>query len=257
MKKWLEKNREFWDALLEKIPRKTQVAINLLLILIFGLLLYILLEAPAFHLEHAFRRMEKRHMVGPSRVLGIEQMETTYADQLVIAETEEGVILFADTEMMGDYGFAYQEKTQDIMVCVAPIFLSSIRPPNGDDLTVILFDDYPEAVRAEVELETFWEDNQSGKQYRYQYTLSGLRTNPGYFRLDYDIQWHDYQGVYEHPENAAVRELVHNTVNIHLAHQRVPTGEFPCTVKLYGEEGELLLSQELYLFPQSETPVSN
>ena len=257
MKKWLEKAREAWDTFIDKIPRKIQVAINLLLILLFGLLLYILLDAPAFHLEQAFRRMEKKHMVGPSRILGIEQLETTYADQLVIAETEEGVILFADTQTMGNFGFAYRERNQEVMVCVAPIFLSSIRPPDGDDLTLIVFDDYPEAVRAEVELETFWEDNQNGKQYRYQYTLSGERTNPGYFRLDYDIQWRAYQGVYEHPENAAMRELVHNTVNIHIVHQLVPAGEFPCTVRLYGAQGELLLSQEFYLFPQAETSVAD
>ena len=249
MKKWLEKNREFWDALLEKIPRKVQVAINLLLILIFGLLLYILLGAPAFNLEHAFRRMEKKHMVGPSRIIGIEQLETTDADQLVIAKTEKGVILYADTEMMGDFGFAYREKTQDIMVCVAPIFLSGIRPPNGDDLTVILFDDYPEAVRAELDLETFWEDNQSGKPYRYQYTLSGARTNPGYFRLDYDIQWHDYQGIWDHPENEAIRQLVHYAVN---AHVEVPAGEFPATVRLYDEKGNMIHNREIFLFAQAE-----
>lgn len=249
MKKWLENYREFWDKFLEKIPRKTQVAINLLLILLFGLLLYILLDAPAFSLEHAFRRMEKRHMVGPSQILGIEQMETTFADQLVVAKTKTGAILYVDTEMMGDHGFSYREMEQGLCVCVAPVFLSSIRPPDGDDLTVILFDDYPEAVRAELDLETFWEDNRTGKQYRYQYSLSGVRTNRGYIRMDYDIRWHDYQGVWDHPENEAMQELVRRTVNAHLP---VPAGEFPATVRLYDEGDRLICTRDFFLFHQEQ-----
>lgn len=251
MKKLIEKTREMWEETFDKIPRKIQVAVNVLLILFFGLLLYILLDAPAFSLEHAFRRMEKRHMVGPSQILGIEQMETTFADQLVVAKTEKGVILCVDAESMVDHGFSYREMDQDIKVCIAPIFLSSIRPPNGDDLTVILFDNYPEAVRAELDIETFWEDNQTGKQYRYRYFLSGVRTNPGYIRMDYDIQWHDYQGVWDHPENEAMQELVHRTVNAHLP---APAGEFPATVRLYDESGELICNRDIFLFPQAEEP---
>ena len=167
MKKLIETARKLWEDTFDRIPRKTQVAVNLLLILVFGLLLYVLIGAPSFSLEHAFRRMEKRHMVGPSQILGIEQLETTFADQLIVARTEKGAILYVDTESMGDFGFSYRGMDEDIQICVAPLFLSSIRPPNGDDLTVILFDDFPEAVRAELDLETFWEDNQTGKQYRY------------------------------------------------------------------------------------------
>jgi len=245
----IEKFRHTWEAILDRIPRKTQVALNLLVILLFGLLLYVFLGAPAFNLEHAFRRMEKRHMVGPSQILGIEQLETTYADQLVVAKTEKGVILYADEHVMGYHGFSYREKDQDIMVCVTPVFLSSIRPPNGDDLTVIIFDDYPEAVRAELELETFWEDNQTGKQYHYRYALSGTRTNPGYIRVDYDVQWHDYQGVWDLPENEAIYELVSYAVNGHL---RAPAGEFPATVRLYDTKDQLICIRELYLFSQEE-----
>lgn len=249
MKRLIEKTRQMWEETFDKIPRKVQVAVNLLLILLFGMLLYVILGAPAFNLEHAFRRMEKRQMVGPSQILGIEQLETTYADELVVARTEKGVILYTDTETMGFHGFSYREMDQDVEVCIVPVFLSSIRPPDGDDLTVILFDDYPEAVRAELDLETFWEDNQTGKQYRYQYSLSGTRTNPGYIRMDYDVKWHDYQGVWDHPENEAVQELVSRTVNAHLY---APTGEFPATVRLYDEKDTLICSRDIFLFPQEE-----
>ncbi len=252
MKRLMEKFRHTWEAILDRIPRKTQVALNLLLILIFGLLLYVFLGAPAFNLEHAFRRMEKRHMVGPSQILGVEQLETTYADQLVIARTENGVILYADEHVMGYHGFSYREKEQNVMVCVTPVFLSSIRPPYGDDLTVIIFDDYPEAVRAELELETFWEDSLTGKQYHYQYALSGTRKNPGYIRLDYDIQWRDYENVFDHPENEAMGELVSYAVN---GHVWAPAGEFPATVRLYDANDQLICTRELFLFPQSEESV--
>lgn len=254
MKKWLEKTRDAWNAMLDKIPRKTQVVLNLFLILIFGLALYIFLDAPAFSLEHAFRRAEKRHMVGPSQILGVEQLETSYADQLVVAKTENGVILYADTSTLGDFGFTYREKEQELMLCVTPVFLSSIRPPDGDDLTVILFDDYPDAVRAELDLETFWEDNQTGKQYRYQYSLSGQRTNPGYIRLDMDVNWHDWQGVWDHPENAAIRQLGHYAVNSHV---EVPAGEFPARVRLYDEAGRLICAKDTFLFPQEQPDLVN
>lgn len=249
MKRWVEKMREAWNAMLDKIPRKTQVAVNLLLVLVFGLALYVFLDAPAFSLEHSFRRMEKKHMVGPSQILGVEQIGYFNADQLVVAKTEKGVILYADAENMGDFCLSYREKEQELMLCVTPVFLSSIRPLDGDDLTVILFDDYPEAVRAELDIETFWEDNQTGKQYRYQYSLSGERTNPGYIRMDYDILWHDWQGVWDHPENEAIRQLGHYAVNSHI---EVPAGEFPASVRLYDEGGRLICAQNMFLFPQME-----
>lgn len=249
LREFTKKCAEKAEAFFDKIPRKVQVAVNLPLVLLMAFLLYIFLGAKTFTTEHAFRRAEKRNMIGPSRILGVEEVDTLYADQLVVAETDKGVVLFTlkDHQMSPVNNLSYQEKTGDMMIGIMPTMLSSLVPPSGDDLTVILFDGCPEAVRAELDMEVFWEDARTGEQYRYQYALSGTRTDPGYIRMDYDIQWHDYQGVWDHPENDAIRQLVIHAMDIGY---RAPAGEFPATVRLYGADGGLLCTRELFLFPQ-------
>lgn len=247
----MKKLREWIDAQLDKIPRKTQVAINLLLILFFPLLIYVFVGGPAFTTEQGYRRAEKENLVGPGEILGIETIDGLFTDTLVVAKTRYGVILY--TENGNNYPvnpLVYRERTGDLMICGAPASLSTIVPPDGDDLTVILFDNYPDAVRAELDMEIFWENAQTGKHYRYQYSLEGTRTNPGYIRMDYDVQWHDSLGIDDHPENTAIHQFVAHSRD---GTYRAPAGEFPATVRLYDQTGNLLHEEQMYIFPQENT----
>lgn len=246
--KKLQAWREKADAALDRIPRKTQVAVNLLCIVVCLFLLYTFVGAPTFGIEAAYRRAARINLVGPGEILGIESLESMWEDTVVIAETREGVILFTKKRDAEDKvnTLVYRQRQSDVMVCGTPQWLSSISPPDGDDLTVVVFDDYPEAVRVELDMELFWQERETEKQYRYTYSLAGDRKNPGYFRLDLDYQWKEEHGLTEHPENKTVRQFA---INSRDASYRAPQGEFPATVRFYGEDGVLLYTRELYLFP--------
>lgn len=251
MRKFREQLRERIDEFFDRIPEKTQVAVNVLLILIFPVLIYVFIGAPAFTVEQGFRRAERENLVGPSRILGIETVDGMLTDTLVVAQTEKGVVLYTHNKETNwpVNPLVYRERTQELMICGSPANLSTIVPPNGDDLTVILFDNCPHAVRAELDMELFWENRQTGKQYRYQYSLSGKRVNPGYIRMDYDVQWHDWQGINDHPENEAIYQFVsHSGDNSYKA----PPGEFPATVRLYDEKDELIRTEDVFLFPPAD-----
>lgn len=249
IRKKLRAWREKLDAALDRIPRKRQVAVNLICIVVCLFLLYIFVDAPTFTLEWAYRRAERRNLVGPGTILGIEELDCMWDDTIVIAETGEGVILFTKKhdENTPVNTLVYRERESDVMVCGTPQWLSSIFPPEGDDLTLVIFDDYPEAVRAELDIELYWQDAQSQKEYRYRYSLDGSRKNPGYFRLDLDYQWKEESGLTEHPENQTIRQFAFRCQD---PSYRAPKGEYPATVRFYGEDGTLLLTRELFLFPQ-------
>lgn len=246
MRRFFKRFREKINAFLDRIPRKTQVAVNILLMVVLPLLIYVFVGGPALSPEHGLRRAEKENLVGPGRILGIEEIDGMYSDTLVIAKTEEGVILYTHWEDAANPidPLVYREQTGDIMVCGVHQSLSSITPPDGDDLTVIVFDDYPEAVRAELNMQIFWEDRQTGQQWRYLYLLSGERTNQGYFRMDHDVQWHES---FENPENQAIHAFTNHAWN---EAYRAPAGEFPATVRLYDKNDTLICQRELWIFPQ-------
>lgn len=251
MKKLFESLRERVGAFFDRIPRKTQVAVNVLLILLCPVLIYIFAGAPALTVEQGFRRAEKENLVGPSQILGVETVDGLLTNTLVVAKTEEGVILYTQKHEANwpVNPLVYRERTGDLMVCGSPAMLSTIVPPEGDDLTVILFDDHPQAVRAELDMELFWEDRETGKQYRYSYSLSGTRTNPGYIRMDYDVQWHDWLGINDHPENIAIHQFVTHSGD---CSYKAPAGEYPATVRLYDGNGQLIHEENTFLFPTQE-----
>lgn len=249
MRNFFEKIKDKIDAWLDKIPLKIQVLINVSLLCILAVFLYTFLHGPTISMEHQYRRAAQQSLVGPGEILGIESLSTAWFDKLVVAQTQEGVILYAGehTNQETINFLVYRPFDEDIMVCGSPALLSSIAPPKGDPLTIILFDRYPEAVRAELDIELFWENNQTGRQYRYQYALSGERSNAGYFRLDMDYAWKGYIGIEEHPEDAAINQF---TAHSRDASYRAPEGEYPATVRLYDAEGKQVCCKEFYVFPQ-------
>ncbi|MBR4864105.1 MAG: hypothetical protein IKU07_05965 [Oscillospiraceae bacterium] len=245
MKKLFEK----LEAFLDKIPPKVQVAINVLLILVMPVLIYMFMGAPVLNAEHGFRRAEKENLVGPGVILGSEEISGAFADTLLVGETESGVLLYTHNhdELNPLDPLTYWERRGDIMVCGIYTILSSITPPDGDDLQLVVFDNHPEAVRATVEAELFWENAETGKQYRYRYDFSGERKNSGYILVTHDLQWSSYQGNNpELPENAAIHAF---TSYAGSEGYRAPAGEFLATVRLYAADGSLVAEETVPMFP--------
>ncbi len=238
------------EAFLDKIPPKVQVAVNVVLILVMPVLIYIFMGAPVLNAEHGFRRAEKENLVGPGVILGSEEICGAFADTLLVGETEHGVLLY--THNHDDLNpldpLTYWERRGDVMVCGIHTILTSITPPDGDDLQMVVFDDQPEAVRAEVEAELFWESGETGKQYRYNFTLSGERKNQGYILVSCNVEWPGDQGSgSENPKNAAIQQFCNYAGDEGYC---APAGEFPATVRFYGESGTLIHQEDVFLFPQ-------
>ena len=249
MKKLFAPLFEKLEAFLDSIPPKLQVAVNVLLILVMPILIYMFMGAPVLGPEHGFRRAEKENLVGPGVILGSEEISGAFADTLLVGETEHGVLLYTHNhkDLNPLDPLTYWERRGEVMVCGIHTTLSSIRPPEGDDLQLVVFENHPEAVRAEVDAELFWENAETGKQYRYQLDFYGERKNAGYILVTHDLQWPSYQGSNpEHPKNTAIHQFCALSGSEGYC---APMGEFLATVRLYAADGGLIHEETVSMFP--------
>ena len=250
---WVRKTREklqqWLRDLLEKIPRKTQVFINLGLILVLPLVIYLLLGSPVNDPEAAFRRAEKANLVGPSEILGIETVDGMWGDTYVIADNGDSAILYLCDRPV-DFGFSYSNsynliyrpKMGSVSVYGLHWFTFGLL---DDTYPLIVMDDHPEAVRAELELELFWQDSETLADYRKAYSLSAVREHPGYFRMDIvlDSDRDDQR------ERDAIEQL-----SGWFAHPPTYLEDVSClaTVRLYNEADERICERSVDLFPEAD-----
>ncbi len=237
--------KQWWNGL----SRRSKVLLYLLLILTMSFVVYLLIGAPALNWQHRYRRIEKAYFVGPGQILGHEQVSGSFYDEAVVARTEEGVII---TSMMSqfDYGelLFYLPMTGRIMVTAAPQVLTPSEIDFQEDtLTVFVVDDYPEAVRVELDLQLFWREQQPEDEgQRPVFHLSAQREKGGYFRLDTPFESLDENSVErkaldlfsEYTRNAGWRE----------ARWLMPEDACKATVRLYDSTGSLITEETLVLF---------
>lgn len=250
---WFRKSREKFQQwlhdLLEKIPRKTQVFINLGLILVLPFTIYLLLGSPASDVETAFRRAEKANLVGPSEILGIETVDGMWGDSYVIADNGDSAILYlCDRPTAGGLHYSsslnliYRPKMGSVSVYGLHRFTFGLM---DDTYPLIVMDDHPEAVRAELELELSWQDSVTLEVYRKTYSLSARREHPGYFRMDIVLN----SDRVDQMERDAIEQLSRWFAN-------PPTylADASClaAVRLYNEANELICEQFLDLFPEAQ-----
>lgn len=135
----MRKLKNFWL----NIPRSFRAVLNILLILLLLAAFYTSIGAPPLSAEHAFRRAEKANLVGPSNILFNENVENYPYGNLIVAETEWGVITWVDD---ATYGFNYHEKAGDITVVSAPKYWFDWGSADfAASLPVFVLHDYPEA----------------------------------------------------------------------------------------------------------------
>ncbi len=245
---WFRKSREKFQQwlhdLLEKIPRKTQVFINLGLILVLPLVIYVLYDSPVFDPETAFRRAEKANLVGHSEILGIEEVHGMWGDTYVIGDNGDSAVLYLCSDsapIRNTYRqLVYRPKMGSVSVYGLHQytfgFMDSIYP-------LIVMDDYPEAVRAELDLELYWQNSETLEVFRKSYHLSAEREHPGYFRMDILCPYEQHG-----EEREAISQFA-------LFSSNPPTYledfSYPATVRLYDEADNLICEQTLDLFPEA------
>lgn len=260
LKPFLKKCKDGIAYTLERIPRKLQVLLNLLLIAMFLFAFYVFLGCPCFTPEQAYRRLEEANSVGPAQILGYEDADGLYSTKIVVAETQEGVIL-SQVYPKSDITYAaaslfYVEKRGDITVTPAPRDL--YRQPDQDQLclTMVVVDEYPQAVRAELEFGVFWDSGVDPEyawdenvaptiQYEKTYNLESQRKNAGYFRFDLPFSYNKYE---VDPQAEAIFQL--SQVFYYPGDWTPPADAYPATVKLYDENDQLIAEKTMHLFEQ-------
>ena len=145
--------KQWWNG----VSRKKKVLLYFLAVLTMSFLAYWFIGAPALNWQHRYRRIEKAHFVGPGQILGYEEISGSFYDAAVVARTEEGVII---TSMISRVRYGemlfYLPMKGKILVTAAPQILTpSEIDLHEETLTVFVVDDYPEAVRAELDLQLF------------------------------------------------------------------------------------------------------
>lgn len=182
----MKKLKAWWKA----IPRPVRIVCNLVLAVILLALFYIFRGSPDMTPEQAYRRAEVRNLVGPGEILGILNVDINGGyTHLLLAETEQGVVQYCYREenlgfIFGAHTVSSYEgdliyrKKGDVVTLMAAT--GQMWPEQETmSLPIILFDDCPKAVRAELDLRLTGELN--SVEYDYSYHLQATRESGGYF----------------------------------------------------------------------------
>ena len=211
---------------------------------ILSILLYLALGSPVFTAERAFRREEARQMLGPATILGTESIDCVHYgynyNTLIVAETDHGSILYC-TRLNHAEELYYRENNTDLTVMALPNGGMSWIYQEPRQLNVILFDDYPDAVRAELEMLVKSDSPIAGIQYHYK--LTAQRQNAGYFRFIHTIYGSDYID----NDNMAMKILTDITSKSHVDEFYYWVCTIPATVRLYDQNDNLIVEKTLEL----------
>lgn len=252
LKPFLKKCKDGIKYALERIPRKLQVLFNLLLIATFLFMFYVFLGCPCFTPEQAYRRLEKANSVGPAQILGYENADGTYTTQIVVAETENGVIMsqiYPQSDITyAATSFYYVEKRGDITVTPTPRDLHWRIDEDELCLTMLVFDEYPQAVRAELDFFVFlYAGIDKPNAFEKTYKLESVRKNDGYFRFDLPFAYNKYE---VDPQAEAIFQL--SMVFYYPTDWTPPKDSYPATVRLYDAEDNLIIEKTMQLFEQKQ-----
>lgn len=238
----------------KKIPRPYRSLCNLMVALVAVLVLYVSIGSPAFSREHLFRRTERSNFVGPSTILFHEKVENYDYSYIIVGETERGVVTFALGGETSE-NFNYFKKTGDIMVISAP---TSRHLPDfvGDgneaiQLPVFVIDKYPDAVYAQLEVSVDGVFNcgyqEADIPLDQTFYAESTREYEGCFCFSFDLPHLDdlaekgidftCHGTEGHALDALALTFTHPDRNNH-------TGTITATIRLYDEDGTLLIEQE-------------
>ncbi len=196
---------------------------------------------------NSFRLAEKARLLRPAKIIGTESVVSAGQDTVIIAETEEfcmtyGYKFFGTNDT---YNLVCKKKTGDLT------FLS-IEPQGSysgkEDMycSIILFDDYPQAVRATLSMQPYmyFNDNGTKKFYEKSFTVTATRQNEEYFFF----RLNNADDLDTWPETSLLLETLRRNLNS----SSVLTDRVPGKIQLYDKEGNLILEREIDLQNPSE-----
>lgn len=176
----MKKFRRAW----KQSSKKLRFLLYILIITLLILSIYVFISSPAFTSEILFRRYEKANLVGPSEILGIYERDFSTYDRLLLAQTEDGVVIFAEsTETKEAPQFIYRRKTGSLTVLVAPDPAPMDLYASKKKMTILAFDSCPEAASAQIEFTL--SAKLDGVPFQKTYTLKAERQMSGVFIFDF------------------------------------------------------------------------
>lgn len=163
----------------KKHSKKARILRNALLLLLLLAAGFYFSGFPLPIPELQFRREERAHLVGPGTIIGREDIDFSGYETMIVAETEEGLILWVAGHEIDRSNLIYREKTGGNLLLAAPGELGYMTVAEETNLPLILFDRYPKAARAELQF-TLREEI-DGEIFEKSYQLSADRETSGYF----------------------------------------------------------------------------
>lgn len=228
----MKKKSYFWS----RLSYKRKIAVYLLTILALVLCLYLFAGCPPFSEAHRYYRAARDHMVGPGKILAHLELEQMDYTDLVIAEDGDDIILY----ITDDYNFnpaelSCRQKTGDLTVLAAPCYRGGLwSGATVQHLPVFLFDEYPDAVRAEMDVSL--SARFGGEEFDKTYELEASREHEGFFR--FDIHAHNSAGL--GAEGYAL--FTFSCLSGNTLSSRIDTA-IPVTVRLYDAKDDLILER--------------
>lgn len=169
--------------------KKLRLLRNLLILtLLIGLMDFLIAD---FFLipENQFLREERGNLVGPSTILGQEEIDLGPFQGMIIAETESVVILWLYGEDIGRTQFICRNKYDENMLIAPPGTGGFVFLTDKLHLPMVLFDNTPRATRAEISFTL--QELHDEHDFEKTYLLEAKRSQQGYFlfTLEAEGQW--------------------------------------------------------------------
>ena len=225
-----------------RIPRPLRILILFACIAI-AFFTYLFCGSPAFTDEQRYRLAERANLVGPAQILDIQDISLPKSygyNRIAIADDGDGIILYVwNTELKRYDTLLYRKKVGDVTVYPAQIsrFKYDLRGSKEIVLPVYAFDNFPEAVRAELDLTLNF--NLNRKDYTFEYSLQSEREKAGFFSF------------YIHANNPSEAEAMALDAFSFLTGSRYfdPDSKAVADIRLYDSNDTLLCEETLTILP--------
>lgn len=240
---------------LSRIPRSLKACVCTVLVVLLALTYYIALGCPTLSFRQEFRRAEKAHLVGPSKIIDTLNGEYIDFDKMIVGETEYGICFFGryynafpydNPFAEKQYLFSYVEKSGDVTIAAAPNVWGSTWALSGimRYVPVYLFTDEPNSVRAEVEITVVGAyNNGTAKDRIFTEIFVGEaeRSEEGFFRFglsaDDDSSLHALHYLSSKTGGFVFNERINESLQ-----------SITAVVRLYDANGALVQEKELTIY---------
>ena len=192
--------------------------------------------------EIQFRREERGNLVGPSAILGREEIDLGPFQGMIIAQTDEIVILWLYGEDIGRTQYICRNKYDDNILIAPPGTGGFVFLTDELHLPMVLFDSVPKAARAEIvfTLREMYDE----KDFEKTYLLEAQRSRQGYFlfTLDAEGQW---------PGLGAEGAALNTLTNISSNQDTYISRSVPVEIRFYDITGALIESDTITIVSEA------